>query len=174
MKKNIILSAALSLACLCTLWAQEENATVNANVTRNFEKKFAGATSVKWSTHEMGVTLARFHMGEEIWLAYFAPEGALLTSGRKIKSPDALPIKVKEALNKVQTRYEAKFGSLDLGGIYEMISADNGTEYFVPLENGQLSMMVAFSGGGGFDIRRKEVHESPIGTDKSVIAKKNN
>jgi hypothetical protein len=172
MKKNIILSAALSLICLCSLSAQDESATVNANVTRNFEKKFAGATNIKWSTHDLGVSLARFQMGEQIWLAYFAREGTLITSGRKIKSPDALPIKVKESLNRVQTRYESKFGSLDLGGIYEMIS-ENGTEYFVPLENSQLSMMVAFSDGGGFDIRRKETHTTPIPRDKSVIAKKN-
>src|SRR5262245_39015492 len=135
MKKNIILSAALSLICLCSLSAQEnqESATVNASVTRSFEKKFAGATNIKWSNHDKGVSLARFQMGEEVWLAYFSREGTLITSGRKIKSPDALPIKVKESLDKVETRYESKFGSLDHGGIYEMVS-DNGTEYYVPLE----------------------------------------
>lgn len=174
MKKNIILSAALTLVCLCNLSAQEnqESATANATVTRNFEKKFTGATNIKWSNHEKGVSLAQFQMGSEVWLAYFSHEGTLITSGRKVKSPDALPIKVKESLDKIQTKYESKFGSLDLGGIYEMTN-DNGTQYFVPLENGQLSMMVSFSGDGAYDVRRKETHISPISTDKSVIAKKN-
>jgi hypothetical protein len=53
------------------------------------------------------------------------------------------------------------------------MTSDTGTEYFVPLENGQLTMMVAFSDDGGFDIRRKQIIDSPVSPGKSVIAKKN-
>jgi len=170
MKKNIILSAALFILCLSNLSAQD--ATVNARVTKSFEEKFIGASNIKWSTHEKGVALAKFRMGDETWLAYFNSEGSLITSGRKIKSADALPLKVKASLEAVETRYESKFGPLDQGGIYEM-TGEYSTEYFVPLQNGQLAMMVSFTDDGGYAIRKKDKIASPIGADKSVIAKKN-
>ena len=169
MKKNIILSAALTIICL-NLFAQE-NATVNAYVTRNFEKEFSGATNVAWSNHGKGISLAQFRLDDESWVAYFNRQGDLITSGRKIKSSDRLPYKVKESLGTMEDKFEAKYGPLDHGAIFEMISA-GGTEYFVPLENGQVALMISFTDAGSSKLERKEIRESAVTTPKSVIAKK--
>jgi hypothetical protein len=171
MKKNIIIAAVLMLICLNNLSAQEST-QVKASVARNFEEKFLGASNVRWTAEPKGISLAQFRIENDAWVAYFSPEGNLITSGRKIKSSDQLPIKVKEALNNVESKYESKFGSFQYGGIYEMTS-DNGTQYFVPLESQKLSMMVSITDGGSSNILRKDHHDLPNTPDPTAIAKKN-
>lgn len=171
MKKNIIIAAALGLICLNNVFAQE-SAQVNASVAKNFASKFAGASNVSWEPKAKGISLVKFHLQNESWIAYYSNEGDLITSGRKVMSPNLLPIKVKEALKDVQSKYESKFGNFLFGSIFELTS-DKGTEYYIPLENAQLSMLVSIDNTGYSDIRSKVRHTSPIEIDKSVIAKKN-
>src|SRR6187549_3104627 len=97
MKKNIILAVALAVICLTNLFAQE-NAKIKANVIQSFEKKFAGASNVKWESQPKEISLVQFRFEDESWVAYYNNEGSLITSGRMIKEVDTLPIKVKESL----------------------------------------------------------------------------
>src|SRR6187549_2162034 len=89
MKKNIILAVALAVICLNNMFAQE-NEKINASVIRNFERKFAGASNVKWQSQPKGISLTQFRFENETWVAYYNAEGQLITSGRMIKSADTL------------------------------------------------------------------------------------
>ena len=171
MKKNIILAVALAVICLTNLFAQE-NAKIKANVIRSFEKKFAGASNVIWQSQPKGISLTQFRFENETWVAYYNAEGQLITSGRMIKSADTLPIKVKESLQTAQEKYQAKYGTLTYSLIYEMTS-DKGTEYYIPMANSQVSLLVSFDDSGSSDIRSKVKSELPVMQDKSAIAKRN-
>ena len=171
MKKHIIIAAVLSLICLNNLFAQEK-APVNATVIRSFESEFSEASNLRWEPQQRGILLAKFRFENESWIAYYSREGTLITSGRKVESPNLLPIKVKNALENVQDKYEQKYGTFARGTVFEM-TTDNGTEYFIPLENVRMSVLVSINDSGISTVERKEKHSSPIATNGSAIAKKN-
>jgi len=171
MKKNIVLAIVLSVICLHNLMAQQ-NAIENASVARAFEADFSGAENVQAEPEQKNVTLIKFLYKEAFWLAYYTRDGRLISSGRKIKSLDQLPVNVKKSLDALQGEYERKYGSLAVGAPFEMVS-DAGTTYFVPLQNTALSMFISIDGSGSTSIRSKQVRDSIVIPEKSVIAKKN-
>ena len=170
MKTNVIIAAVLML--ICANLSAQESAQVNTIVAGNFETKFPGASTVRWQSQPKGISLAHFFVGNETWVAYYSAEGDLITSGKKIKVTNQLPIKVKESLKNVQTQYEGKFGALLFGSIFEMTN-NAGTEYYIPMENNQLSLMLSIDSNGSVCIRKKERHVSPAKIEPVVIAKKN-
>ena len=172
MKKNIILSAAFVLLCLTNLFAQD-GTTVNLAVSKSFEKKFSGATELSWEPQIHGISLARFHYNNEVWVAYFGPEGNVITSGRRVKSADTLPLKVRESLEKMQTKYESKYGVFALGNIFEMVNENGSTVYYVPLQSTVASMMISINYDGYATIQKKDVHPTGAQPNQSAIAKKN-
>lgn len=171
MKKNIILAVTLAVICLNLGFAQEK-ANVNAAVIRSFEKKFAGASNVKWESQPKQISFAQFRFENETWLAYYTVEGNLISSGRLLKSINSLPIKVKESLQTLQDDSQAKYGNLVYSLVYEM-TTDHSTEYFIPMESQQASLLVSFTEQGASSIRRKVKHDATMVVDKAVIAKRN-
>jgi len=171
MKKNIALAIVFLVICLHNLMAQE-SATLNASVARAFETDFSGATNVQVEPEQKSVTLIKFLYQDSFWLAYYTKDGRLISSGRKIKSHEQLPVNVKKSLDELQGEYEKKFGSLAVGAPFEMIS-DGSTSYFVPLQNNSLSLFISIDGYGSASIRSKQVRDAIVIPDKSVIAKKN-
>jgi hypothetical protein len=171
MKKNIILAVALAVICLNNLFAQE-NAKIQASVIQNFDKKFAGAANVKWEPQAKGISLAQFRFENETWVAYYNKEGQLITSGRMIKSTDTLPIKVKESLKNAKDKYQEKFGTLTYSLVYEM-TTDKGTEYYIPMANAQVSLLVSLDDAGSSSLRKKAKSNLTVTQDASVIAKGN-
>jgi hypothetical protein len=172
MKKNIILLAAFVLLCLTNLLAQK-GSPINSDVSKSFENKFAGATELSWEPQLRGITLARFRYKGETWVAYFDREGSIITSGRKVKSADTLPVKVRESLEKVQSKYEGKYGAFALGSIFEMINENGATVYFVPMQNAGASMMLSIGYDGYATIQKKDIHSISVQPNPPVIAKKN-
>jgi hypothetical protein len=171
MKKNIILAVTLAVICLTNLFAQE-NAKVKASVIQGFEKKFAGASNVKWESQPKEISLVQFRFENESWIAYYSKEGSLITSGRVIKAVDTLPIKVKESLQMAQDKYQSKYGTLAISVVYEMTN-DKGTEYYIPMANSQVSLLVSLDESGFSSIRNKSKSNLTIGEDKTAIAKRN-
>jgi hypothetical protein len=166
MKNKIIIGAVLFILSLTNSVAQEG---ANASVTQSFEKNFKGAGNLRWAACEGKITLARFNYQNTPWLAYFDKTGKLITSGRKVEVLD-LPLVVKNGMYTAKERSEQKYGAVTIGRIHEMVT-EGLTEYYVPLHNTKIHLMIAVRTDGGIVIKsRKKVFENPK-SPKDVIAR---
>jgi hypothetical protein len=171
MKNNLLLALALSVICLHNLIAQTST-SMRASVARSFQSDFAGATDVKVQSVPKRITLIRFNLNEGSWLAYYDVDGNLLTSGRRIKADERLPLIVQESLDGIREKYERKFGTIAVGSPYEMTKG-KATVYYVPMQNAQIDMLVSIDGFGESLVYNKRITKPTIEPDKSVLAKKN-
>ena len=171
MKKNILLTLAMAVICLHNLLAQDSK-NLSAAVARSFANDFSGASNVKSESLPKGITLVQFNLDQRFWLAYYNEAGSLITSGRRVKVGDKLPVRVEESLDRLRAKYEQKYGTLAVGAPFEMTKG-SVTEYFVPMKNAQIDMLVSIDSFGSSIVQNKQIHKSPIEPEKSVIAKKN-
>src|SRR5688572_1137486 len=120
MKKNIFIAIAFVVLFLQQLAAQD-SAQVSASVSRGFETSFQGAQHVRWNSLPRKITGVQFHYRGGSWVAYFDPYGKLITSGRRIKSVNDVPLKVQAGFVRAKTRMEKKTGTMEIAIIYEML-----------------------------------------------------
>jgi hypothetical protein len=167
MKNNIIIGAALFIISLSNSAAQE--GAVNASAAQSFEKTFKSAENPKWKACAKDISLVQFRYMDRGWVAYFDKAGKLITSGRRV-SIHELPVVVQDGMFLTKETSERKYGALTLGVIYEMVTSRT-TEYYVPLGNTKIKLMVAVRTDGSAVIKsRKKVSEDPK-APKDVIAR---
>ena len=171
MKKNLLLALAMSVICLHNLIAQTST-NMRASVARSFESDFSGSTNVKAKILPKSITLIQFNFNEGSWIAYYDQDGKLITSGRRIKTGERLPLVVQESLDEIRAKYERKFGVITVGAPYEM-TKDNTTAYYVQMKNARIDMLVSFDGFGTSLVHNKHINKPTFEPDKSVVAKKN-
>ena len=171
MKKNIVIGAVLFMLSVYNLPAQE-NISVRPAVSERLEKSFPGATNVKWLALKKDVSQATFHHMGRFSIAYFDRDGNIISSGRKINAIIDLPILVQTGLQDAKSRSEKKFGAVTVGHIYEMVG-DEGTQYYVPLENAKVRLMLAISSSGNPVIKSKKFKDEQPRPAKNVLARKN-
>jgi hypothetical protein len=171
MKKNIILGVAFMIMSLHQLAAQD-SAQVSPSVSKRFEATFEGAKNVQWEFLPKKVTQARFVYQGSGWLAYFDQEGKLLTSGRRIKSTDDLPLNVQSGLRRAKSRFEKKSGAAQLGLIYEMVQNDI-TRYYITMESSAIRALFSVNTDGTAMMESKSAITKEPATPKDAIAKKN-
>lgn len=169
MKKNIILAA--FMLTLNILNAQD-NAKVRASVSEQFKNLFANAKNVQWTNLGKEITQAQFSYNGGSWVAYFDQAGDLITSGRRIKKVEDLPLKVQSGFQRAKGQMEKKGQTSELVIIYEMINGDE-TSYFVTMRNdGSISTYsIALNGDTSLKLKRPRAHEPVAPVD--AIAKKN-
>ena len=171
MKKNIILGITLMLLSLQQLTAQE-NAPVNASVSNSFEKAFEGAKNVHWTSLPKNVSQAQFAYKGSSWLAYFDATGNIITSGRKIKDVNELPLKVQDGFEQARRRAEKKGGSAEIIVMYEMLK-DGLTHYLVSMQNESTISTFSIGQDGTAALKLKKPRSMVSEQPKEVIAKKN-
>ena len=171
MKKNIILGITLMLLSLQQLAAQQ-NAPLNASVSKSFEKSFEGAKNVYWTKLAKNITQAQFAYNGSSWLAYFDATGNIITSGRRIKNADELPLKVQDGLEQARRRVAKKGGSPEIFLMYEMLQ-DGLTHYLVSLQNETTISTFSISQDGTASLKGKRPGTMATEQPKNVIAKKN-
>jgi hypothetical protein len=169
MKNNIIIGAALFIISLSSSVAQD--GTVKASVSKSFEKSFTGALDAKWTACAKSTSLVQFRYMDKPWVAYFNHEGKLITSGRKISTHE-LPVIVQNGMHSQKARTENKYGALTAGAIYEMVT-DGVTEYYVPLGNTKIHLMIAVRTDGSVVIKSRRKASESAKSPKEVIARKN-
>jgi hypothetical protein len=169
MKNNIIIGAALFIISLSNSVAQNDPAA-NASASQGFEKTFKGALNVKWTACEKKISLVQFKFMDKAWLAYFDHTGKLLTSGRRVSIPE-LPVIVQTGMYSTKERFEKKNGALTLGLIYEMVT-DGVTEYYVPLKNTKIFLMIAVRTDGAVVIKSRKKSSEQSKSPQDIIARK--
>ena len=98
---------------------------VSSHVLKSFSTTFASAKDVTWSSTN-SYHKAQFILNDQVLTAFYATDGKLMAITRNI-STFQLPIMLQSALKKnIRNQWVTE--------LFE-VSNDNGTEYYVTLEN---------------------------------------
>jgi len=161
-----VLAVVIVTLCLTNLSAQH-GTPVAAVVEKSFNKEFNDVTFVNWSKVN-NLFLARFEDQKENCIAYFAPDGQMLLSGREIPYSIA-PRTVKKETERIKTGSPKKRGFLEVGKIYE-VNDSGETMYYVNLNGPVSRLSVMVHGNGHSEI----LQENPLTSreDKAMIASK--
>ena len=143
--KKIILSAVFaSLLATSSLFAAE-TPEVNAQVLNAFKTQFAGATDVEWSTGS-NFYKASFQYNNNYVFAYYNTEGEFMATVRNISSVN-LPLML-------QTNLKQNYDDYWISDLYELAKND-GTAYFITLENADQKIILKSSGGTEWTLHKK-------------------
>ena len=170
MKKNIFFGVAFIMIAL-NLAAQDQ-ANVSAAVSKAFTETFPRGERIVWTPLKKGVTQAQFVNGGCPWIAYFDEHADIISSGRRIKSIDLLPLKIQSGLLSQKSKLEKKFGELTIFSVYELLTAD-ATNYFATLQNTVAQFVVSVSTGGYSTVMSEQrLNTKAVVAPKDAIAKK--
>jgi hypothetical protein len=172
MKKNIIL-AAVFMSFSLNLFAQN-GSNVKPSVYGAFQKSFSGASNVTFTALTDQITKAQFFHDGHPWLAFFDNNGNVITSGRRIKDLQMLPLSIKSGLHNQKKRMEKKFGDLAIALVYEMVSNQGTTRYYSTLENSIVKITLSVCSNGQCIIEKKELKrdtQTIPSSPKDAIAK---
>lgn len=172
MKKPIILAAAFAVVTF-NLLAQNDSA-INGAVSKRFDETFPGASNVAWTSLDNKISKAHFRYDGQVWLAFFDANANLVTSGRKVRHSESLPLQICSSIEEKKSRMEKKYGDLAIAHTFEMMSGGI-TKYYSTLGNDNVVLVISTSPGGSsvveskkFKPERDEIRPTPT----NVIAKK--
>jgi hypothetical protein len=171
MKKSIIMGMACMIMSLQPLAAQDSLQS-NAAVSRSFQENFEGAKNVVWVSLPKSISQAQFYYEGSSWIAFFDYQGKVITSGRRIKSVDHLPLKVKAGLSRTRTRMEKKSGPIEIAHIYEMLE-EGATKYFFTLQNSGTVAVISVNSAGTAFTESMKARNLELVTPNDAIARKN-
>ena len=120
--KKIIIMLAIAISSL-TAFAGEEN--VSSTVLNAFNKEFAGAKDVQWTSAD-NYYKAAFVFNSQNVTAFYQLDGELIAMTRNISSLE-LPITL-------QTNLKNNYSKYWISDLFE-ISNSEGTSYYLTLEN---------------------------------------
>ena len=125
-----------------TAFASDEN--VSSNVLSSFNKEFAGAKDVQWTTTNRYYK-ASFVFNDQFVSAFYQLDGELIATSRNISSLE-LPINLQTSLKK-------NYNSYWISDLFE-ISNNEGTSYYITLDKAD-SKVVLKSSGNKWDVFKK-------------------
>jgi hypothetical protein len=131
---------------LSTVFANNEE-TINQRAVNSFKKEFANAQDVNWVSSKDYVK-ATFKLNDQVMFAYYDHTGELLVITRNILS-NQLPIHLLSGMKKDYQNYW-------ITDLFELLSTENGTSYYVTLENADQKIVLKSTGSSGWDVFKKE------------------
>lgn len=140
--KKIIIMLAIAISSF-TAFASDEN--VSSNVLSSFNKEFAGAKDVQWTTTN-SYYKASFVFNDQFVSAFYQLDGELIATSRNISSLD-LPISLQTSLKKNYSKYW-------ISDLFE-ISTNDGTSYYITLDKADSKVVLKSSGNGNWETFRK-------------------
>ena len=145
MKNKILIGVFVLLTSISSAFANGKE-EVSDKIIKSFEKEFAGAQDVQWTTNKDFVKVT-FTLNEQVVYAFYEPNGNLLGVTRNIVSSQ-LPINLLTDLKK-------NYSSHWITDLFEMASS-NENVYYVTLENADQKLVLKSSGTSGWELFRKE------------------
>ena len=137
MKKRILILA-LVLVGMSSFSFAADIPGVNNQVQTRFNREFVNAKDVKWESHKNFIKVS-FQMNDLILSAYYLPNGDQLAVTRFI-SPNQLPIRLLTTLKKDHSGYW-------ISDLFEL-SDNDGTEYYITIENDSQTKVLKSSADG--------------------------
>lgn len=145
MKNKILLGVFVLITGISSAFANGKE-DVNERIIKSFQKEFAGAQQVQWSTTKDYVR-AIFTLNEQVVTAYYSPDGSLLGVSRNIVAGQ-LPISLFTDLKKNYTNYW-------ISDLFEM-ATNNDNVYYVTLESSDHKLVLKSNGTNGWEVFKKE------------------
>ncbi len=130
--KKIIITLAIAFSSVIA-FAGEVN--VSSNILNSFGRDFAGATGVQWTTGNKLAKASFVFNGQHV-IAFYNLDGELMGITRNITSLD-LPLYLQTSLKKDYQDYW-------ISDLFEL-SNDNGTSYYITLQNADGSVVLKSS-----------------------------
>jgi hypothetical protein len=149
MKRKIIIGLFMLITGISSAFANGRE-EVNQQIIKSFNKEFAGAQNVQWTTTKEYVR-ATFTLNEQVAFAYYSEDGKLLGVTRNIVSGQ-LPISLLTDLKK---NYNAYW----IADLFEMAADDENT-YYVTLENSDYKVVLKSNGTNNWEVFKKERKQS--------------
>jgi hypothetical protein len=140
--KKIIIAAAMFVSL--SAFATEKK--VSPKVLNAFNTEFTSAQEVEW-TVTTDYYKASFDMNGVKVYAFYNLDGDLLGLTRNISSAQ-LPVHLQSSLKK-------DYGNYWISDLFEL-SNNNGTSYYVTLENGDKKIVLKSSGGSDWSTYKKD------------------
>jgi hypothetical protein len=140
--KKIIITLAIALSTLSSFAREVE---VSSRVLDKFKTEFAGAKEVSWTAGE-NFFKAEFLYNDQHVFAFYSTTGELLGLTRYISSLD-LPINLQASLKK-------SYSSYWISDLFE-VSNEDGTGYYLTMENADSKIVLKSAGGGSWEVYKK-------------------
>ncbi|HKZ67414.1 MAG TPA: hypothetical protein VJ111_13700 [Chitinophagaceae bacterium] len=140
--KKIIIMLAVAVSSL-TAFAGEKN--VSATVLNSFNKEFAGAKEVQWTNTNDYYKAAFVYNGQNV-NAFYQLDGGLIAITRNISSLE-LPINL-------QTNLKNSYSKYWISDLFE-VSNNEGTSYYITVENADSKIVLKSSGAGQWNTYKK-------------------
>lgn len=144
MKKTILTLAVVAITLGSTAFAGEIN--VDKRVRRAFEKEFAGAVDVKWSTFEDYIKVD-FSLNDVPLIACYNAEGEKLAVIRNIQF-SILPLVL-------QFDQKKNFRDYWVSQLFELVN-EGGTHYYLMLEDANQKIQLVSHGSTEWELIRKD------------------
>ena len=141
--KKVILMLAVAVSSVCA-FAGEENA-IDSQVLNAFNSEFVTAKDVKWTTNS-NYYRASFVFNSQYVSAFYGMNGELLGLTRNITSLE-LPLKLQARLKKNYSEYW-------ISDLFEN-SNNDGTSYYVTLENADQQIVLKSTGNNKWKVFKK-------------------
>jgi hypothetical protein len=140
--KKMILTLAVALSTLCSFAGEGK---VNSRVLNAFNSEFNGAKDVTW-TAGANYFRAAFVYNDQHVSAFYSAEGDMMAMTRHITSLD-LPMSLQTSLKKCYSNYW-------ISDLFEL-SNDEGTAYYITLENADSKIVLKSDGTTSWDTYSK-------------------
>jgi len=140
--KKIIIMLAITISSLAA-FAGEEN--VNTKVLNAFSHEFAGAKDVKWTANKTFYKASFVFNGQYV-CAFYKLDGELMAMSRNISSLD-MPMKL-------QTSLKNNYSGYWISDLFE-ISNNDGTNYYITMENAGSKLVLKSTGGSNWNVYKK-------------------
>jgi len=140
--KKIIIMLAVAISSL-TAFAREEN--VSTTVLNSFNKQFAGAKEVQWTTTNDYYKAAFVYNGQNV-NAFYQLDGGLIAMTRNISSLQ-LPISL-------QTNLKNNYSKYWISDLFE-VSNNEGTSYYITIENAETKIILKSNDTGKWNNYKK-------------------
>jgi len=137
--KKMIMTLAIAVSSLAA-FAGEEN--VSQKVLNAFNQEFVSAKQVEWATGNNYYRASFIYNNKHVF-AYYDMEGELLALTRYISSMD-LPLSLQTGLKKDYSDYW-------ISDLFE-VAKNEGTNYYITLENADTQLTLHSTGAGGWDV----------------------
>jgi hypothetical protein len=135
------------LTVISSLFANNSFATedINPVVIKSFQRTFKEATEANWTVIE-NMYRVRFSLSTQYITAYYDERGTLLSVTRNISSFQ-LPVLLQAEIKRTYVNYW-------ISDLYE-VSSDNGTSYYVTLENADMKIVLKSINHAGWSVYEK-------------------
>jgi len=142
--KKIIMMAAMVLT-IGTTYAFSGEEAINKQALSAFKTEFAGALDAAWSVGS-GYYRVSFTLNDQKLFAFYSTEGEFMAVSRYISSLQ-LPLNLQSSLKKFYNNYWVT-------DLFEL-SSNNGTGYYVTLENADSKIVLKSTDGSDWSVYQK-------------------